>query len=121
MQLLLYFSTLFAVSAVHVSLQPGECDVVIQDNTGGGLIVPIFDRTAGIGAEFETPVLLPTNSAYDKVNADAAKSKVIAGRIGMNFELTADTVGKRGKAFIIIHFEGEDHQSREWLPGQVKS
>ncbi len=58
MQLLLYFSTLFAVSAVHVSLQPGECDLVIQDNMGGELIVPISDRTAGIGDEFETPVFV---------------------------------------------------------------
>ncbi len=67
------------------------------------------------------PSLFLTNGACDKANADAAKSKAIARRIGMNCELTADTGGKRGEAFIIINFEGGDHHSREWLPGQVNS
>lgn len=99
MHLPLYLSILLTASAVHVPLQPrvDACDAAIQGNEGDELIAPTSDGTAGIGAEFESPVFYLTNSACSKADTDTAKRQIIAGRTGTNFELTADTVGAAGK------------------------
>ncbi|TGJ86907.1 hypothetical protein E0Z10_g1918 [Xylaria hypoxylon] len=109
MQLHLLLLILHIVSAFNAHLQPrlDECTALLQDNEGDSLTVVTFDRTAGIGAEFETPVLYLQNSACDKANTDAAKRKVVAGRIGLNFELTADTIGRPGKLQLEYILKGE--------------
>ena len=49
------------------------------------------DGTAGIGAEFESPVFYFTNPDCSLDDTNAAKRKVIAKRTGDNWKLTADT------------------------------
>jgi hypothetical protein len=55
------------------------------------------DGTAGIGAEFESVQFTLENAQCSDDNTNAAKRKVIAGRTGTNWELTADSIGKPGK------------------------
>ncbi|KAI1750248.1 hypothetical protein F4782DRAFT_548750 [Xylaria castorea] len=63
---------------------------------GDGLTAPTSDKTAGIGAEFETRDFHLTMPGCSKANTDAAKRKIIAGRAGTNFQLTADTGSQAG-------------------------
>ncbi|KAI0388673.1 hypothetical protein F5Y17DRAFT_470265 [Xylariaceae sp. FL0594] len=92
---------LHGLSAVHAHLHPrADADVcvgAIEDNEGDALTAPTSDRTANIGAEFETPVLWLSNTACSKDDTDSAKRKIVAGRSGPNWMLTADTVGTPGK------------------------
>ena len=68
----------FTTSEVHVSLKLrlDAFDAVIQDNKGDGLTAPTSDRTAGIGAEFETPLFCLTNSTYGKADTDISKRQL---------------------------------------------
>ncbi|KAH6675112.1 hypothetical protein B0J14DRAFT_637790 [Halenospora varia] len=110
MHLPLYLSILLTASAIHVPLQPrvDACDAAIQDNEGDELTAPTSDGTAGIGAEFETPLFYLTNSACSKADTDTAKGQVIAGRTGTNFVLTADTVGNAGKLHAEYILDGQN-------------
>ncbi|RDL32656.1 Uncharacterized protein BP5553_09112 [Venustampulla echinocandica] len=69
MHLPLYLSILLTASAVHVPLQPrvNACDAAIQDNEGDELTAPTSDRTAGIGAEFESPFFYLMNAACNTI------------------------------------------------------
>ena len=55
------------------------------------------DGTAGIGAEFESPEFALVSAQCSDDDTNDAKRKVIAGRTGTNWELTADSIGKKGK------------------------
>jgi hypothetical protein len=49
------------------------------------------NQTAGFGVEFETAAIEFTSESCDKRDTDACKKKIINGRQGKNWELTADT------------------------------
>ena len=81
--LLLYVSILATASAVWLPLlprmEPGEpCG---EDR----------DATAGLGIEFESPFFLLKKDGCSLTDTNAAKAKIISGRTGQNWELTADT------------------------------
>ncbi|KAH8645958.1 hypothetical protein BGZ60DRAFT_554916 [Tricladium varicosporioides] len=99
MHLAVFLLILLTASAGHIPLQPraDACHAAIQDNEGDELVAPTSDGTAGIGAEFEAPYFRLANAACSKTNTDTAKGQVIAGRTGINFKLTADTIGVAGK------------------------
>lgn len=92
-----YASLLLTASALETSLQPRtDCEDTQDDqlvyNDG-----PTTDRTAGIGAEFESPFFRLINRACNGEDTDAAKKSVIDGRRGTNWELTADSTGSPGR------------------------
>ncbi|EAW13607.1 uncharacterized protein ACLA_043250 [Aspergillus clavatus NRRL 1] len=58
---------------------------------------PTNDGTAGIGAEFESPFFYFENYKCNLDDTNAAKKKVLAGRRGPNWVLTADTGDGPGK------------------------
>ncbi|OTA64293.1 hypothetical protein K449DRAFT_421652 [Hypoxylon sp. EC38] len=99
MYLPFYLSILLAVSAIHVPLElrVDVCQAAVEDNEGDGLTAPTADRTAGIGAEFETIEFWLNSKTCDKESTDKAKRQVVAERTGLNFALTADTTETPGK------------------------
>ena len=52
---------------------------------------PTASREAGIGAEFETPLFNFQNLSCSLEDTFSAKRKLVKGRAGKNFVLTADT------------------------------
>ena len=55
------------------------------------------DGTAGIGAEFESPVFYFTKRDCSREDTDAARKQIVAERTGTNWQLTADTSPAPGK------------------------
>lgn len=97
MYLLPYASLLVTASALHIPLQPrGECEDT-QDNQLVYNDGPTADRTAGIGAEFESFQFRLEKLKCDLDKTNAAKRQRIEGRHGPNWELTADSTGVRGE------------------------
>lgn len=98
MHLFPFVSILLAVSAVTVPLdsRAASCgdvpDDIIEVNDG-----PTNSNTAGIGAEFETVEFTFGAINCDQANTFAAKKKIINGRTGTNFMLTADTTSEAGR------------------------
>ena len=96
MHLLQFAPLLLTISALRVPHQPrGVCedtqDDEVEYNDG-----PTADRTAGLGAEFESPGWQMTSQGCSAEDTFKAKKKVIGGRHGENWELTADTPGDPG-------------------------
>ena len=91
-------SLLLTASAVNVPLQlrMDPCEQEVEDNEQVTLDGPTSDGTAGIGAEFESPMFTFTKSTCSKADMDLAKRQIVAGRTGKNFNLTADSVGSPG-------------------------
>jgi hypothetical protein len=83
MHLLPYMSIMLGASAAYVPLYP---------RTDHKEIV-----TAGIGAEFKSPLFYFENFYCSKANTDSSKRQIVAGRTGTNFKLTADTGSQAGK------------------------
>ena len=97
MYLLSYASILLTATALKIPLQPrGQCEDT-QDNQLVYNDGPTADGTAGIGAEFESPLFYFTNLECSLADTNAAKNKIIAKRTGTNWELTADTGFREGK------------------------
>jgi hypothetical protein len=84
MRLLSYASLVLTTSAVYIPNQP-RADSCLDPWDGDD------DASAGIGAEFESGQFKLKNSDCSLVDSNASKGKVIAGRTGTNFMLTADT------------------------------
>jgi hypothetical protein len=73
-----------------------DCQLEIQDEMANDPNRANTDGTAGIGAEFGTPEFyFETDCSAEDTNA--AKYKVVAGRTGENWKLTADSTGDPGK------------------------
>lgn len=98
MRLLLCSSVVLTASAGVIRAPPTleDCQLEIQDKMANDPNRVNTAGTAGIGAEFETPeIYLETTCSAEDTNA--AKYKVIAGRKGENWKLTADSLGQEGK------------------------
>jgi hypothetical protein len=97
MYLLSYASILLTATALKIPLQPrGQCEDT-QDNQLVYNDGPTADGTAGIGAEFESPIFPLRHKTCDLKDTNAAKKSLIDGRKGLNWELTADSVGVAGE------------------------
>lgn len=99
--LLAVFASLFlSASAASVTIQSRSSvpNVEIQDLMGDGTTGATTDLSAGIGAEFETPMIRLKNSKCSKADTDNFKKSVIAGRKdpGGLWALTADTTAAAG-------------------------
>nr|POE49464.1 hypothetical protein CFP56_50381 [Quercus suber] len=81
-------------SACHTHIrpradQPGVQDILdLESVSNDG---PTSDRTAGLGVEFESLSKLLRNTDCSLVDTQASKGKIVAGRQGTNWKLTADT------------------------------
>ena len=99
--LLLYISILATASAVWLPLLPrmeegGPCGEFVATYELDVLDGPTADGTAGLGIEFESPFFYFKKDGCSLTDTNAAKTKIISGRIGRNWELTADTGGGAG-------------------------
>lgn len=93
MHLFPYMSILLTASAVYLPLQPrvDPCLEDVQDTemvTADGITA---DGTAGIGAEFESGFFYFVNTKCSDDDTNAAKGKLVDGRKGTNWYLSADT------------------------------
>lgn len=68
------------------------------------------DETAGIGAEFESPFFYFEHQDCSIEDTNAARKKVIDGRTGKNWQLTADTgaSGSGGKLYAEYILDGRN-------------
>lgn len=73
-----------------------DCQLETQDEMADDPNRASTDGTAGIGAEFETPEFY-FETECSAEDTYAAKYKVIAGRTGVNWKLTADSTSSPGK------------------------
>ena len=96
MRLLSFASIVLTTSAIYVPNQP-RADSCLGPSGGDD------DASAGIGAEFESGQFTLVNRACSLVDTNASKGKVIEGRTGTNFMLTADTdePGKLNTEYIL--------------------
>ena len=110
MHLLLYSSIFLTASTVYVPLHPradasdqevAETETVESDG-------PTVDGTAGIGAEFESPTLYFESPGCSTADTNAAKKKVVGGRTGTNYMLTADTGAGDGKLHSEYILDGQN-------------
>ena len=88
---LLYISILATVSAVWLPLLPrmepgGTCGDFV-----GTYELCDLDGTAGLGIEFESVAFYFKKDGCSLTDTNAAKAKIISGRTGEYWELTADT------------------------------
>ena len=99
MHLLLYSSMLLTASAVYLPLQlrADASDQEVAETEAVELDGPTGDGTAGIGAEFESPGLIFESPGCSNADTNAAKKKIVGGRTGTNWMLTADTGVDPGK------------------------
>ena len=96
MHLFLFMSILLTASAAYVPhIDP--CLKEVQDQENVELDGVTNDGTAGIGAEFESPEFYFVKRECSPEDTFAATGKIIAGRQGTNWMLTADTVPTPGK------------------------
>jgi len=102
-------SILLLTTAVHIPLQPrmDPCEEV-EDNEMVDQDGPTADGTAGIGAEFESPVFYFVKDGCSIADTNAAKKQIVAGRKGGNWELTADTGSGAGKLYSEYILFGEN-------------
>ena len=108
MYLLPYASILFTASALNIPLWPrSECQDTqeIQWVYNDG---PTADRTAGIGAEFESPFFKLENKDCSLIDTNDAKKSLVEGRKGPNWELTADSVGVAGELQVEYILDGRN-------------
>lgn len=97
-QAALLFSFLFQVSfkthATAIERRAdcciGECPDDENGNQSPTLDGPTSDRSAGIGVEFEAQRVELISEGCDKPSTDSSKGKMIGGRQGKNWKLTAD-------------------------------
>lgn len=108
MHLLLHMSILLTASAAYVPLRPrvDPCEQEVEENEDVELDGPTSDRTAGIGAEFESPIFYFVNRACSAADTNAAKRAVVAGRTGTNWEMTADTGSDAGMVYAEYILDG---------------
>ena len=99
MHLLPYMSILLTASAAYLPLKPrtDECEQDVEKTEMVELDGATADRTAGIGAEFESAFFYFVNKDCSAEDTNTAKKEVVAGRSGTNWILTADTGGGSGK------------------------
>ncbi|ROW13591.1 hypothetical protein VPNG_04610 [Cytospora leucostoma] len=99
MHLYLYFSAALTASAAYLPLdsRTDKPHADIQEHMGDALTAATADRTAGIGAEFETPTLKLQHSGCSKADTDKLKRVVIGAHKDTNWELTADTTAHAGE------------------------
>ncbi|KAI4208870.1 MAG: hypothetical protein LQ351_008135 [Letrouitia transgressa] len=99
MHLYPYTSLFLTASAVIVPLQPraNTNDPCAVNPSGVGDLGPTVDGAAGIGAEFESPAFYFTNPECSPEDTFAAKGKIVNGRTGDQWILSADTGGNEGK------------------------
>ena len=99
MHLYPYASLFVTASAAILPLQPRATasDPCAVDPSGVGDLGPTEDGTAGIGAEFESPSFLFENPQCSPEDTFAAKGKIVNGRTGDQWILSADTVQDQGK------------------------
>ena len=100
--LLLYISILATASAVWLPLLPrmeegGPCGEFVATYEMDYLDGPTTDGTAGLGIEFESVGFFFVKDGCSLTDTNAAKKKIISGRTGRNWELTADTGGGAGQ------------------------
>lgn len=110
MSLLSYLSLLFAVSAASVQLQSradDSCEAAIQDNIGDDFLTLTSGGTAGLGVEFESPLLYFINQQCSNDDTNESKKQIIAERTGTNWQLTADTGSGAGRLQAEYIFDGE--------------
>ena len=89
--LLLYISVLATASAVWLPLLPrmepgGPCGEYADTYE-----LDVLDATAGLGIEFESAAFFFKKDGCSLTDTNAAKAKIISGRTGQYWELTADT------------------------------
>lgn len=102
MHSLFYMSMLLIASAIYIPLypraipKPDPCMQEVEENESVFNDAITADGTAGIGAEFESPLFYFTNTDCSLADTNAAKNKIIAKRTGTNWELTADTGFREG-------------------------
>ena len=84
MHLLSYASLVLTASAIYIPNQP-RADSCLDPFDGDDV------ASAGIGAEFESGQFRLKNPDCSLVDSNESKGKIIAGRTGTNFMLTADT------------------------------
>lgn len=99
MHLLPYLSILLTASAVYLPLQP-RLDPCVQDMMDTEMVRfdgITADGTAGIGAEFESPLFYFVHQGCNAKDTNAAKGEVVAKRTGPNWFLSADTGVGQGK------------------------
>ena len=70
-------------------LSPQDSDV----EEAPTLSSPTSDQSPGIGVEFETGDVLFGSKTCGKEDTDKAKGKLVNNRRGVNWELTADSIG----------------------------
>ena len=80
----------------------------VQDVEAVQLDGPTTDGTAGIGAEFESPLFYFTNRDCSLEDTNAARKQIIAQRTGTNWELTADSTSDPGKVNAEYILNGEN-------------
>lgn len=101
MQLLLYSSVVLTASAavLRAPLVPrqDDCQQDVGDNILDDPSRANTDGTAGIGAEFEGAFFNLRSQGCSPADTNAAKRKVVGGRTGTNWQLTADDRGEAGR------------------------
>lgn len=94
----LYLSVTLTASAAYLPLdsRTDGSHADIQEHMGDALTAATADKTAGIGAEFETAELTLKNSGCSKADTDKLEKVVIGAHRHTNWELTADTTFNAG-------------------------
>ena len=112
MHLLPSMSLLLTASAVYLPLRPrvdpDPCLEEIEDIEYVQLDGTTADGTAGIGAEFESPFFVFSNSGCSLDDTNAAKGEIVAERTGTNWKLTADSGLGQGKLTAEYILDGQN-------------
>ena len=98
--LLLYISILATASAVWLPLLPRM--------EPGGPCREDLGATAGLGIEFESAAFYFKKDGCSLTDTNAAKAKIISGRRGEYWELTADTGSGAGSLHAEYILNGKD-------------
>ncbi|KAL8895447.1 MAG: hypothetical protein Q9207_008169 [Kuettlingeria erythrocarpa] len=69
----------------------GECPDDENGNQSPTLDGPTGDKSPGLGVEFEAQRVVFRSGECDKASTDSSKGKMVGGRQGKNWKLTADT------------------------------